>query len=126
MPSWRDVGKENLQAARHLLFASCFRGSVNRSYYAAYSVLTDAFAGRLTFGYGGNNPSHQDIPNLILNNLTALPAYRRREINAACRRLWKARVDADYVPTSLIDRAVAVSALRDSTRIFALLGVKDG
>ena len=113
------------KAAQHLLDAECYRSSISRAYYAAYCAVTSQLAGKYTFPFGGNNPSHPDLPNLILYNLPALPEYKRRAVKQAVSRLWKARVEADYVPGAYTDRNTAVNALRDATRVLLLLEIKD-
>ena len=121
MATWREMSLENQKAAKQLIQVHCYRSSISRSYYAAYCAVTGELAGRFTFGYGGNNPSHTDLPNLILHNLTPLSESRRWEIRKAFRRMWKARVEADYDPSSLSDRTVALNTLRDTSRVLMIL-----
>jgi hypothetical protein len=123
MAIWREMSLDNRKAAQQLLLVGCHRSSISRSYFAAYCILTEVFSETVTFSHGGNNPSHQDLPQLILHNLHALPMHRRMELLAAFRRLWKARVDADYGPKALIGRFEALSAFREANRIFYVLGV---
>ena len=123
MATWAEMSVDNRKAAQNLLDAECYRSSISRAYYTAYCAITSQLAGKYTFPFGGNNPSHPDLPNMILNNLPALPEYRRREIKQAVERIWHARVEADYAPSAYIDRAQAVNALRDAARVLALLEV---
>ena len=87
--------------------------------------MTSKLAGRITFDYGGNNLAHGDLPNLIFHNLNVASETARRDIRQAVAQLWKARVEADYVPTAYIDRDIALNALRDASRILRLLEIKD-
>ena len=119
------MGLDNQKAAKQLIQVHCFRSSISRSYYAAYCAVTGELAGKFTFGYGGNNPSHTDLPNLILHNLTTLPVHERHEVRKAVARLWKARVDADYAPSIHIDSDVALKVLHELSRVFTLLGIAD-
>ncbi len=119
------MSQDNRAAARELLVAERFRSSISRSFYAAYCAMTDALAPGVSFGHGGNNPAHGDLPNLIVSNLGGLPEGKRRAVRQALLRLWKQRVDADYVPAAFIDRNMAVNALRDANRIITTLGVDD-
>ena len=121
MATWAEMSIENRRSAQNLLDAECYRSSISRAYYTAYCAVTSQLAGRVTFPFGGNNPSHPDLPALILNNLPALPEYKRREIKQAVGRLWKARTEADYAPSVNIDRSVAISALRDAKRVLMAL-----
>lgn len=81
-----------------LLIAQRFRSSISRAYYVAYCAATGALAGRVTFGYGGNNPTHNEPPNLVLSNLSGVPAGDRHQIRKSVRLLQIARAEADYVP----------------------------
>ena len=119
--TWVEMSVDNRKAAQNLLDAECYRSSISRAYYTAYCAVTSQLAGKYTFPFGGNNPSHPDLLNMILNNLPALPNYKRREIKQAFERLWHARVEADYGPSAYIDRAKALNALRDASRVSALL-----
>lgn len=112
-------------AAKDLLVAQRFRSSISRAYYAAYCAITGALAAGVTFGYGGNNPAHGDLPNLIVSNLGGLPEAKRRAVRQSLLRLWKQRVDADYVPGAFIDRNMALNALRDANRILNELEIND-
>lgn len=125
MATWAQMALNNSKAAKELLNAECYRSSISRAYYAAYCAITSQLAGKYTFPFGGNNPSHPDLPILVMHNLPALPEYKRREIRQAIRKLWKARVEADYGPQAYIDRNFALGSLRDANRILLLLEVKD-
>ena len=79
---WRLISLNSRKAAQHLLEAECYRSSVSRAYYAAYSALTAALIRQgITLGYGGNNPGHAGLPVLVVNNLIGLgiAIYRRIE-----------------------------------------------
>ena len=112
-------------AGKELLVAERFRSSISRAYYAAYCAVTGVLVPGVTFGHGGNNPAHGDLPNLILSNLGGLPEGKRRLVRQALLRLWKQRIDADYVPSALIDRNMALNALRDANRALTELGVEE-
>ena len=125
MGTWREMSLDSRRAAQEALTAGCLRNSISRSYYAAYCAVTSKLAGRFTFDYGGNNPAHNDLPNLIFHNLTVVDEVNRRDIRQAVGQLWKARVEADYVPNAYIDRDIALNALRDASRILRLLEIQD-
>jgi uncharacterized protein (UPF0332 family) len=76
--------------------AEHWRSSVSRSYYAAYSAVTSRLNERgVSFPHGWNNPGHEQLPNLILHNLT-LPINIRRRLKQWIEFLRNAREDADY------------------------------
>jgi len=69
-------------------------------------------------------PGHTGLPVYVLNNLTALPIASRFEINKALRRLYRARVEADYVTAAVVDRAAAKRSVRDLGRVLQLLDLE--
>lgn len=125
MATWREMSQDSRRAAQEALIAGRLRSSISRAYYAAYCAVTSRLSGKITFDYGGNNPAHSDLPNLIFHNLNVASETARRDIRQAVAQLWKARVEADYVPTAYIDRDIALNALRDASRILRLLEIKD-
>ena len=103
----------------------CYRSSVSRSYYVAYSAITSALIHQgITLGYGGNNPGHAGLPVLVVNNLTSLPLTVRYDLNKALRRLYRARVEADYAAVIVVDNAAAKRSIRDLARVFQILGLE--
>lgn len=119
---WKVISRSSRRAAQHLLEVDCCRSSISRAYYAAYAALTSALIAQgITFGQGGNNPGHAGLPVYILNNLTALPLTRRFDLNKSVRRLYAARIQADYVAFSTEDRAAALNALRELSLILSAL-----
>ncbi len=122
---WQAISFNSRKAAQRLLEAECYRSSVSRSYYAAYSAVTSALVRQgITLGHGGNNPGHAGLPVYVLNNLTLLPLVTRFEINKALRRLYRARAEADYVAAATVDNAAARRMLRDLNRVLQLLGIE--
>jgi uncharacterized protein (UPF0332 family) len=116
--TWRELALDSRRAAQDLLEQNRIRSSISRAYYAAYCAITAVLAEQgVDFAFGGNNPPHADLPIYILHNLPRLPKDARYILAKAIRRLWKVRVDADYVPTASLDRIIAIDALRDANRI---------
>jgi len=123
---WRAISRDSHKAALRLLEVGCYRSGVSRAYYAAYAAITSALVQqRITLGYGGNNPGHAGLSVYVLNNLTRLPLVTRFEINKALRRLYAARIEADYNSAATITGAVVVEALRDLNRVLTPLGIKE-
>ncbi len=125
MATWQEMSLNSRKAAKEALVLNCLRSSISRSYFAAYCAVTSQLAGKFTFSHGSNNPAHSDLPNMILNNLSAVPENQRHEIRKALRRLWKSRIEADYVPNAFMDRHIAMNALRDASGVLLKLGIKD-
>lgn len=125
MATWEEIANANLRAAKVLHKEAEFRSSTNRSYYAAYAAVTaKAVARGVQFPHGGNNPTHEQLPILILNNLD-LTQRVKREAAAIIRRLRVARVSADYVPNDRVDERTSRDCLRDAARELDLLEISD-
>lgn len=123
--TWEELSRETYRAARLLLAHDRFRGAVNRSYYAAYAAVTSRLAARgVQFGYGGNNPTHEQLPQLILHNLD-VAVHQRRRLAAAIRRLRLGRVEADYVPAAFLDEHTARDLVRDAGSVLEILEISD-
>ena len=122
---WQLISLNSRKAAQHLLVTDCYRSSISRSYYAAYSAVTSALIRQgITLGHGGNNPGHAGLPALVVNNMTLLPQTARYDLNKALRRLYRARVEADYAAVVVVDNAAAKRSLRDLARVFQILGLE--
>lgn len=84
---WAERSQACLNAAKLLFDQELFRDSISRSYYAAYCAATgDLVARRVSFARGWNNPSHEQLPDLILHN-TDFPQTTRLRINRLLRFL---------------------------------------
>lgn len=59
---------------------------------------------------GWEGPSHARLPDLLLNNLTAIPVGRRRELYSVVNRLYYLRLQADYMPSAHLREGEATSA----------------
>jgi uncharacterized protein (UPF0332 family) len=120
---WNDIGRENLRAARLFQTAQA-RSAVSRAYYAMHAVLTNAL---IASGYvpaaTRQTPPHNAQPNLIGQHLAIEGQQFVRDLRAVCRRLYAARLDADYNRRVTVDAKVALQAVRDAHRAFQLLEV---
>lgn len=119
------MARENRAVAKDLRGEEKFRSSISRSYYAAYCAVTSVLADSITFGYGGNNPTHNELPNFIMSNLGGISMDERHKIRKAVAKLFKARTDADYVPTASVGQDEAFSAVRQMNIVFRILEIKD-
>ncbi len=125
MATWREASVECRNAAKNLLQDGYLRSSINRSYYAAYAALSGRLEGKVLYKEGRDNPAHADLPVYILRNLDALSRQTRFALVKAIGRLWKARVIADYIPATYIDRGIALNALRDANTVLLALEIED-
>jgi uncharacterized protein (UPF0332 family) len=115
MATWNELSWEALDSSRRLMEYERYRSSVNRAYFAAYAKLTSALVASRSVAFAnGNNPTHQQLPDLVLNHLPhrILPLHRRRDIKRGIENLRKARIEADYAPQSTIQRHEALQALK--------------
>jgi uncharacterized protein (UPF0332 family) len=124
MATWEELSLDCLAAAKNLADESHWRSSVSRSYYAAYSAVTSRLVERgVSFPHGRNNPGHEQLPNLVLHNLT-LPMGMRQHLRSLIRFLREARETADYRPGQTIDEAKAVACLRRAEKVLKYLEVQ--
>ena len=125
MSNWRELSFDCLKAAKKLLDEGLFRRSVSSSYYSAYSAVTSALVAKnVVFACGWNNPAHDQVPELILNNM-GLPRKTRFQLNKAIRRLRIERENADYRPKATLDRNNALNCIHDASLILGILEVDD-
>ncbi len=118
MATWREIGEQNYAAGRELLNSRQYRSSVSRFYYAAFSLLMHELSeAGVTFGNNGETPSHQALPGLLKRYL---PVAYRRQYLAIVRRLYRARIEADYQRRTT-DEATARNAQRDTTQLLRYL-----
>ena len=125
MADWREMALDCLEAAKKLSDAQLYRRSVSSSYYAAYSAITAVLVKRgVTFAHGWNNPAHDQLPDLVVNN-AGLRGEKRYLLNKAIRRLRIERENADYRPAVFVDRRTALDSIHDVRLVFDILEIKD-
>ncbi len=123
MATWREIGEQNYDAGRELLKLGQYRSSVSRFYYAAFSLLTHELSETgISFGNNGETPSHQALPGLLKRYLP--PTYQRQYL-AVLRRLYRARIAADYQRRTT-DEATARNSQRDAAQLRRYLGGSNG
>lgn len=125
MAMCRGMSLDCLRSAKVLLDAGLLRRSVSSSYYAAYCAVTSELAARgLSFAHGWNNPSHEQLPDFIANNM-ALPRNTGRQLVRILRRLRAARESADYRPGATVDGVLALASMRGANAVLFALGVEE-
>jgi uncharacterized protein (UPF0332 family) len=121
--TWEEMSLARLRAAKALLEAGFYRDSISRSYYAAYCAAASCVSDqRNSFAHGFRNPSHEQLPQLILN-AGKLPVTKRRRLNSLLRVLRRAREDAVYRPYVSVTRSFALFSLINATAFVELLGI---
>ncbi len=123
MADWSDIARENLEAARRLDEGACFRSSVSRAYFAAFSAATFALTGKLTFKPGREAPEHSGLPRLLEACFQNLGVTGLRELKQSMRRLYFQRLNADYRSGRTVDQTSAREARRDAYRVCRYLRV---
>ncbi len=124
--TWAEMSLARLRAAKALLDLGFYRDSISRSYYAAYCAATSVVMEQAaSFAHGFRNPSHEQLPDLILNVRRVPPASRRR-VRRLLRDLRHSREDADYRPYASVPRDVVPSCIHNAIAVQTLLGVKNG
>ena len=120
------MSAECLLASKRLLDEKCHRGSVNRSYYAAYCAISGLLPPAMKFG-NRSNPPHERVKELVTKTLK-MPQFvgksRRFQMAKRFNYLRMTRVDADYKPGVRIDRSEALQCLHIAIFICRTLGVE--
>lgn len=118
--AWPEISRNNWKAGQALR-AKYPRSSVSRSYYAAFSALTQKFAEiRLSFS-GRESPPHRDIPDLV--NQAFSSKTHARDIRRSIRALYEMRLNADCSAGLTTDVASAREAIRYSAIVLRACGV---
>ncbi len=124
---WKQMSLMTLDTAKSLRERDDFRSCVSRIYYAAYqaaSSVSIAHGDAARFPAGWNNPSHEQLPDLVQNNGDlALPA--RRTVARILRLLRNFREDADYRPGRTVDAVTVRTALLAVVTLFEVLEIAD-
>ncbi len=122
MATWQEIGIDNFQAGRELFDTKRYRSSVSRFYYATFSILTHELShAGVSFGNNLETPGHQGLPKLLKLHLT-LPTRQKAEVIAISRRLYAARINADYQRRTT-DAITAQDAMRDTANLFRYLEI---
>lgn len=72
---------------------------------------------------GQETPNHKGLPKLIRFHLTDFSEQQRGDFVRIIRRLYDARIDADYRRRTT-DKITALNAMRDASRLFEYLKVE--
>lgn len=124
---WKRTALVTLDTAKSLRDHPDSRSCVSRIYYAAYQAAVSvclAHGDAPQFPQGWDNPSHQQLPDLVQNNGDFTPSARRTAARIL-RLLRNFREDADYRPGRTVDAATVRTALLAVATLFEVLEVTD-
>ena len=124
---WSQSAQTTLDTAKSLRDGNDARSCISRIYYAAYQAATSvsiAHNDLSQFPSGWNNPSHQQLPDLLQNNGDFSPSARRTAARIL-RLLRNFREDADYRPGRTVDATTVRTALLAVTTLFQVLEIND-
>ena len=110
----REAGKERLLSARHLLDGGFYRDSASRAYYAAFYAATAVcvlHGDSEKFPPNWNNPTHEQLPDLIQNNGDLSREVRER-VRVTLRFARQQRETADYRVGRAITKADAIEVIK--------------
>ena len=121
--TWEAMSLERLRAAKALFKAGFWRDSISRSYYAAYCAGASAVSGRgMSFARGWQNPSHEQLPDLVLN-VGRFSKTVRRNVHTRLHFLRHAREDANYRPHAFIGHSFALECIFKAAAVLELLEI---
>ena len=123
---WRERSRLAYTAARLLSESGDWYGTANRAYYAAYQVCVSVcveHGDSEKFPEQWNNPTHDQLPDLIRNN-GDLSTHARRAIQRLLLALRSSREDADYRVGRTVNKETAIECVNDARRVFEYLSVK--
>jgi len=124
---WRRTALTTLGTAKQLRNSQDHRSCVSRAYYAAYQAATSiciAHDDAVNFPPNRNNPTHEQLPDLIANN-GDLPLNKRRSARRLLRELRTRREDADYKVGRTVGAQEAKAALLRAITLFERLEIDD-
>jgi uncharacterized protein (UPF0332 family) len=95
--SWADMSSQAWSAARMLAGSNNRRGALNRAYYAAFAALTSEIRKRtMTFPAGYEHPPHVQMGRFVKRCFDDRSKADRQDLRDAIKRLYQARIEADY------------------------------
>lgn len=121
--AWRSASEAALASAKALYDVGDYRGATNRAYYAAYQAATSEairHGDEATFPEEWENPTHQQLPDLIANN-GDLPAQARQEVLHSLKILRKHRETSDYKPGRTMPKDTTFGSWLRASTVLALL-----
>ena|ERR1700722_13964679 len=125
---WGNAALVTLATAKRLRENDDHRSCVSRTYYAAYQAATSvciAHGDAVNFPPGWNNPTHEQLPDLVGNN-GDYPLSTRRVVRRILRELRLLREDADYRMGRTVNAVTVKAALLMASTVFERLEIEHG
>jgi uncharacterized protein (UPF0332 family) len=119
LATWQEIATENETAAKELNRRGLYRSAVSRAYYSAYAAVLERLVSAGTIA--DRSPSHKTLPVMVEGNVPGLSDWKRRDLKAATRRLYEARLQADYRATTRVDARTAFRSMSDLALALGLL-----
>ena len=118
--TWIEIAREQRAAANRLIVPDRVfpRAACSRAYYAAYALLASLAPSGMTFPKGWNNPSHDQLPEIV----RSLNRSDRSDIIEIVNRLRDSRIAADYGVRQSVTAVMARERVRDCAELFQRLG----
>lgn len=124
METWPDIAIGNLRAAGDLIRLGQYRSSISRAYYAVFAAATHRLSeAKVNFPKGWAAPHHDQLPDLIKDHLRKLPQDACYRVPNLIRRLYFARLGADYHPERAFKNHDARAVLMDARTALKYLGI---
>ena len=121
MSTWDGMSRENLASAKKLLVEGYYRKCTSCGYCSVYSAITsELMNNKSSFALGWNNPSHEQVPKLILMS-ASFDLGDRCKIRKHVMLLRQWREDADYRPHKTFDKHRALEAIIYAQRVISIL-----
>ena len=123
MPTWKEIGRNNFQAAVSLYDDGYYRSSTSRFYYAAFSSITGELIRRNAaddFTGGRETPGHAQLPRLVELYFAHLGVGRLENLLRYVNDLYRDRITADY-SEQRVDRQSATKTYRAAEKVFRYL-----
>ena len=120
---WRETALVTLNTAKQLRDQADARSCVSRAYYAVFQLATSvciAHGDATQFPPGWNNPSHEQLPDLIFKNGN-YSLSNRRTVRRLLRELRTLREDADYRIGQTVNAQSVRTALQMARAVFERL-----
>ncbi len=124
---WKSRALSSLYAAKVLYREECLRDTANRSYYSAYQAATAIcveHGDAVIFPPEWNNPTHDQLPDLVLNNGN-LSREDRKRVVGLLKFLRKNREDADYRVGITVDKHTSIECLHGAMTVLRILEIED-
>lgn len=122
--SWSKMSADAWTSATVLQKLKKHRASANRFYYSAFSAVTaECRKKKSIFTFGYEHPPHHEVGKEMKKLFTHMTKQDRDDLRDAVKRLYDARIDADYHANVQLGDTEIRNAMRDAQFVLNSLGV---